>query len=85
MSSSAPEFGEVLEKLDGIIANVKEAGLAETVQLLKIARLDLALRVHNFSEEEFDVALYSLRKTLAVEDPGTKRKAHASRNATVRH
>lgn len=82
MSLSAPEFGEVLEKLDGIIANVKEAGLAETVQLLKIARLDLALRVHNFSEEEFDVALYSLRKTLVADGPSAKQKP---RTGSVRH
>ena len=74
MSRSAPDLEELVVQLDEIIASVSDAGLRETVALLKIARLDLALRAYDFSEEEFDVALYKLRKNLAVAENAGKSK-----------
>lgn len=43
--------------LDEVIAEVAKGGFAETAALLKIARLDLVMRVYGISEHELHWAL----------------------------
>jgi hypothetical protein len=54
----------LVEGFDKIIAGASAAGLDETVALMKIARLDLVLRVYNISETEFQTFIGVIESNL---------------------
>lgn len=57
MTNDGPPLAHYISTLDEVIAGVAKGGLAETVALLKIARLDLLMRVHGIAERELQYAL----------------------------
>ncbi len=65
MTGNRPEFVQHLSMLDTVIAGITDAGLKETVALLKIARLDLVMRTHDITEYELAFAVEAAQKTLA--------------------
>jgi hypothetical protein len=86
MADSRPELVQHLTSLDAIIAGVAEVGLKETLALLKIARLDLAMRAHGVTEEELAYTLGSAQKTLALSQTGRRGSRIQNRHArTANH
>ena len=75
MDIAKTSFQQLVEALDELIGKVGAAGLRETAALLSLARIDLILRVHGFSEAEFDAFLAPLRKS-AVRTSRFKRLVH---------
>ena len=69
--------------LDELISNVELMGFGETVALLKIARLDLIIRIHSISENEFNYALGAVQKNLAMTPQGSggKKRSQSARLA----
>jgi len=61
MNAQSPSLDRIVEALNGIIAEVAAARLHETVELLKIARLDLIMRANGFSEGELEALLSAIR------------------------
>jgi hypothetical protein len=64
MKAQKPLLQGLVEALDGVISKAVAEDLRETVALLNIARLDLLLRAHGFSEEELEALLVPLRNRL---------------------
>jgi hypothetical protein len=83
MKDNKPELIEQLKMLDAVIAGVVDAGLKETVALLKIARLDLAMRAHGVTEEELAYTLGSAQKTLALNQTGRRGSRIQNRHARM--
>jgi hypothetical protein len=57
MTNDAAPLACYITVLDELIAGVAKGGLAETTALLKIARLDLLMRVYGISNRELQYAL----------------------------
>jgi hypothetical protein len=67
-----------VQRLDEVIAAVSASGLQETASLLRIARLDLLVRLHGIAAEELEL----LTSTLACN--GAKPKKEAGRRSLHR-
>ena len=64
MAAAESSLQHLVGALDELVSKVDSAGLTETVELLRIARIDLILRAHGFSEAEFDAFLAPIRKRM---------------------
>ena len=84
MTNDGPPLACYISALDEVIAGVANAGFAETEALLKIARLDLAMRIYGISERELQYTLDTIEEN---QEQGTapKRKfSSATRPRLVR-
>jgi hypothetical protein len=84
MMNDAPPLASYLSTLNEVIAGVAEAGLAETVVLLRIARLDLLMRVHGVSERELQYALDMIENNQELDATPKRKFAPAIRPRLVR-
>ena len=50
--------------IDACVERLAAAGLRETAQLLRIARLDLAARINGISEDELAIFSFALQEVL---------------------
>ena len=62
MTNDGAPFACYITVLDEVIGDVAKGGLAETAALLKIARLDLQMRVYGISERELQYALDTIEE-----------------------
>lgn len=58
--------------LDELIAAVGAAGLPDTVALLRISRLDLAMRLHGIEAEELELLAAALTRKAKLLPPKTR-------------
>lgn len=66
----------LISALDNVIIAAKTAKLSETAALLRIARLDLVMRVHGITPDELELLTFALTKAPAkpVASPKSKKK-----------
>lgn len=60
--------------LDAMISDLSALGFRDTVGLLKIARLDLAMRAHGIEDPEFAIALSTAELNRPPQDTPTPHK-----------
>lgn len=71
----------IVQALDDIIAAVRAIGLQETGDLLRVARLDLLMRVHGIEAEELELLTLALARNGGVPQKRSKRAAVERRRA----
>lgn len=63
MADVAERLASILAELDQMIAELVQLGLSDTAKLLRIGRLDIQLRAHNISDEEFRAFCEAIEKS----------------------
>lgn len=61
MNTEAVKLNRAIKTLDGVIDDLRAANLLESIPLLNIAKLDLAMRAHGLSESDLDGFLTGMR------------------------
>lgn len=69
MPKKKEELLPLVRNLDAVIAAAQEAGLTETVALLRMARLDFLMRVGGIRASELELLSYALQRGLEQDDP----------------
>lgn len=70
MNKKAETLEPFIASLDDVIAAAVDADLVETAALLRIARLDLLMRLNGIDPNELEVLSYALQRSVFENDKG---------------
>jgi hypothetical protein len=69
MNTKSKQHHPLIKALDDVIAAARAAELNETAALLKIARLDLLMRLHGIRANELELLSFALARGAYAEPP----------------